>query len=78
MDGVGVSTTYDARAEIEGGGHPLGVVMASLKQLGSGEGFALLTPFAPAPLVGKGREQGFSAWTEKRGPGEFVTTFTTG
>jgi hypothetical protein len=76
LDSISVKDEYDARAEIEGGGHPLPVVLAALKQLQPGEGYALVTPFTPAPLIDRARQLGFRSWTEERGPEDFLTTFS--
>ncbi len=73
---VTVATEFDAREMIEGGGHPLPEVLAALKQLQPGEGYALVTPFTPAPMIDQARNLGFQSWTQQRGPEDFLTTFT--
>ncbi len=75
LDKVEVVTTHDARAEIEEGGHPLPKVMAALKDLQPGQAHVLITPFVPAPMVDKVKEQGFVAWSEAVGDEEFRNTF---
>jgi hypothetical protein len=75
LDSVRVTEVYDAREEIEAGGQPLPTVLAALKRLKPGEGYALVTPFTPAPMIDKARELGFQAWSEQQGSEEFRTTF---
>lgn len=75
LDRVEIVTTHDARGEIEEGGHPLPGVMAALKVLQPGQAHALITPFVPAPLVDKVKEQGFVAWSEAVGEEEIRNTF---
>ncbi len=75
MDTVEVTSTHDARVEIEGGGHPLPIVMTAVKALAPGQGYVLVTPFLPAPLIDKVKEAGHEAWTEQVGAEEFRTTF---
>lgn len=67
--------TFDARVEIEGGGHPLPTVMSAIGQLRPGHAFAIVTPFVPAPMIDKVVERGFDAWTEHKGEEHFVTYF---
>ena len=75
LDSVSVKGELDARDMIEKGGHPLPEVMAALKDLRPGEGYALVTQFTPAPLIDQARSQGYEAWTEERGLEDFLTTF---
>jgi hypothetical protein len=75
LDQVQVVSTHDARREIEEGGHPLPKVMAALQSLQPGQAHVLITPFVPAPMVDKVREQEFAAWTEEVGKEEFHNTF---
>ena len=75
IDRVRVVEVYDAREVIAGGGHPLAAVMEGLAKLQPGEGYVLVTPFPPAPLLVKAQEAGFEADTEESKPGEFRTTF---
>ncbi len=55
--------SFDARPVIEAGEHPLGAVMNKVKALTAGQVLELITPFEPAPLIDKIREQGFESWT---------------
>jgi len=75
MDTVRLQEVHDARQEIEADGHPLPTVLAALKELQPGEGYALVTPFTPAPMIDKARQLGFETWTEPLGPEEFRTVF---
>ncbi len=75
LDSVSVKGELDAREMIAKGGHPLPEVMAALKGLQPGEGYALVAPFAPAPMIDQARDLGYEAWTEKRGTADFLTTF---
>jgi len=75
LDGVEVVTTHDACQEIEDGGHPLPTVMAALKALLPGQAHVVITPFVPAPMLDKVRDQGFVVWSEAVGKEEFRNTF---
>ena len=75
LDSVTVKGELDAREMIAKGGHPLPEVMAALKELQTGEGYALVAPFTPAPMIDQARGLGYEAWTEERGPEDFLTTF---
>jgi len=55
----------DARPIINQGGHPLGDVLADIKDLGNGDIYELITPFLPAPLIERVVVQGFDAWSKK-------------
>jgi len=68
--------TLDARAMIDGGGHPLPQVMEGLAALADGEVFVLVTPFVPSPLVGVAEGKGYAAWTDASRDGEVRTYFT--
>lgn len=69
-----VARTHDARAAIEAGEHPMQRVMADLAALGDGDVYALVTPFAPAPLVDLARRKGFVSYSAKEGDA-LVRTF---
>lgn len=66
---------HDAREDIAAGGHPVERVMAALQVLPPGGGYGLVSPFVPEPLVNKAGLLGCEAWTEERGPEDFLTTF---
>ena len=72
---VAVVETYDAREELASGGHPLARVLAALEALEPGEGYELITPFVPEPMLEKVRALGFDAWSEPREAGVYLTTF---
>jgi hypothetical protein len=57
--------TIDARPMLEQGAHPLNLVMTKLKQMNPGQGFILITPFIPAPLIDTARGQGYRAEFKK-------------
>ena len=66
--------TFDARETIAQGGHPLGDVMGDLHNWEDGI-YELITPFLPAPLIDKVKEQGFKAWTKQENDGLFRNYF---
>jgi hypothetical protein len=68
--------SYDARADIEAGRHPMEQVMADLAQLTSGETFLLVTGFEPAPLIDLAGKKGFLAYSVREGPDLVHTYFT--
>jgi hypothetical protein len=70
-----VSRTFDARAAIESGDHPLPAVMRSLAGLGVGQVYELVTPFVPAPLVDLARGKGFLAYSVEEAEGLVRTYF---
>jgi hypothetical protein len=67
--------TFDARAGIEAGDHPLPRVMADLAGLAGGEVYQLLTPFVPAPLVDLARSKGFASFSVREGEAMVRTFF---
>jgi len=69
---------YDARADIESGGHPMPTVMAELAKLAPGEVFMLLTPFEPAPLIDVAKQKGYAAFTRRAESDLFYTFFRKG
>ena len=75
MDRLGDIEIHDARPEIAAGAHPVERVMAALQALPSGGGYGLVTPFVPEPLMEKAGLLGCEAYTEERGPEDFLTTF---
>ena len=66
-DGSAVTSTHDAREEIESGVHPMARVLADLGRLGDGEVHALVTPFVPAPLLDLAREKTFESFSVREG-----------
>jgi hypothetical protein len=75
VDAGDIVETLDAIEMIEEGGHPLPQVMSALGKLDSGQVYAIVTPFAPAPMIDKAREAGYDGWTEQLEPGKFKTYF---
>lgn len=65
----------DARPMLEAGEHPIGVVMNELGALKSGEGFLLVTPFLPAPLIDMARGKGYESYTRVENEELFNTYF---
>lgn len=65
--------TFDATEMIEGGGHPLPVVMAAVRKLAPGQIYAIVTPFTPAPMIDTVRAAGFETWTTQAGSERFIT-----
>jgi len=57
-----VVKTLDAREMLENGEHPVTLVLSEIKDLKPGQLYLLLTPFIPAPLIDKAKNQGFSVW----------------
>jgi hypothetical protein len=70
-----IRQSLDARAMIESGEHPLGRVLADLKEFPGDAIYELITPFEPAPLIDKVKTKGFSAWIEPVGTNEYRTYF---
>jgi hypothetical protein len=73
-DPSAVVRTFDARATIEAGGHPMPQVMSDLSALQAGQVYALVTPFLPSPLIDLAAQKGFKAWSAREGP-EMVRTY---
>ncbi len=75
LAGRGISVTYDARADLAAGAHPVQRVMRELGDLPPDGIYELVTPFLPAPLIDMAKAKGFSVWSEKRGDDEVRTYF---
>ena len=58
----------DARELIERGEHPVGQVLAEVKEIETGTIYELITPFLPAPLLDKVKAQGFNVWSNEKHP----------
>lgn len=65
----------DARPMLEEGGHPVGLVLQQVDELGESEILELITPFVPAPLIEKVEAKGFASWTLERSKEEFKNYF---
>jgi hypothetical protein len=73
--GAAVTRSFDARALIEDGGHPLEQVMAGLAALEPGQVYELVTPFAPEPLKDVAARKGFPSYSAPDGPAVVRTYF---
>jgi hypothetical protein len=63
-----VTRSWDARAVIEDGGHPLERVTKEVRDLRGEEVYELVTPFVPAPLIDVMRQQGLVAYAFLEAP----------
>jgi hypothetical protein len=70
--------TVDVRSVIARGEEPFTKVMATVAGLGPADGFVLVSPFLPSPLIERLQGDGFHAAPERRGDGAWQTTFTRG
>jgi len=70
-----VTTTYDAREMLSGGGHPVEKVLGDIATFKAGEIYLLITPFMPAPLIEKVKAQGFENWTQGENDSVFRNYF---
>ena len=70
-----VTRSFDARALIEDGGHPLEQVMSDLAALQPGQVYELVTPFAPEPLKDIASKKGFPSHSATDGPSVVRTYF---
>jgi uncharacterized protein (DUF2249 family) len=70
-----IAKRLDARPILEAGDHPLGRVLKETQELQQNEIYELVTPFLPAPLIDKVKEQGLEAWTLEKNDQEFRTYF---
>ena len=75
FDASRIKHSYDARAEISKGGHPLGNVMSYLPGMEKGDIYEIITPFYPAPMVERVREKGFETWALKENDGLYKNYF---
>ncbi|MCP4582215.1 MAG: DUF1858 domain-containing protein [candidate division Zixibacteria bacterium] len=57
-----VIKTLDASEMLEKGEHPVTIVLSEIKNLQEKQLYLLITPFIPAPLIDKARNQGFLVW----------------
>lgn len=63
LDESKIITTFDAGQLIAEGGHPLDKVLRDTHKMNPGELYLLITPFVPAPLIDKVKQQGFEVWS---------------
>ena len=73
-----VTITLDARPIIEAGEHPLDAVFRDLRKMESGQIYELITPFIPAPMIEKAKNQGFQSWVKKESDDFYYTYFIPG
>ena len=66
----------DVRAMIARGEEPFTKIMATVAALAPDEGFVLISPFLPSPLIEKLQSEGFKTRAERRGDGAWQTQFT--
>lgn len=67
--------TLDVRPLIARGEEPFPAIMKTLAALKPDEGFALIAPFLPSPLIERMHAAGFQARPERRGDGSWQTFF---
>lgn len=67
--------TLDARTLIASGGHPVSQVLGDLHDFAPGKIYELITPFLPAPLIDKVKDQGFRCWSKKENDNLFRSYF---
>lgn len=70
-----VTATLDAREMLAKGEHPLALVLKSTKELPEGGIFELITPFTPAPLIEKVKDQGLDCFVRQINDSEIRTYF---
>ena len=70
-----ISESLDAREMLQRGEHPLAEVLARTSKLKQGAIFELITPFLPAPLIGKVEASGLESYTVNMHESEFRTYF---
>ena len=71
-----VVKTLDARPLLEKGEHPVQTVLQECRSLKARKIFELITPFIPAPLLDKARDQGYRTWSLEMDNGAVHTFFT--
>src|SRR4051812_35393356 len=67
--------TIDVRPVIARGEEPFKVVMIVVASLRPYEGFVLVSPFLPSPLIERLQGEGFRARPERRSDGAWQTSF---
>jgi uncharacterized protein (DUF2249 family) len=70
-----VIKSIDARPMIDRGEHPLGIITKELVRMKPGTILELITPFYPAPLIDKAREQGAEVWSIEEDDGSVMNYF---
>lgn len=67
--------TLDVRPLIARGEEPFTKIMALVRTIKAGEGFVLISPFMPAPLIEKLQSEGFTVRPEMKADGGWQTQF---
>jgi len=62
LDSAKIEETFDARAILQAGQHPLAEVLSRTSAMQTGQIFELITPFTPKPLIDKVVANGFLAY----------------
>jgi hypothetical protein len=75
VDPSRIIQTYDARADINAGNHPMQLIFSEIGKVKEGDVFVLVTPFVPAPIIDKLVEKGYKAWTEMVDENTYKTYF---
>lgn len=68
--------TLDVRPLIARGEEPFTKIMGLVRTIKPGEGFVLISPFMPAPLIEKLQSEGFVVRPELKSDGGWQTQFT--
>ncbi len=68
-----IKITYDARADLENGVHPVDKVIKEILTLNENEIYCLITPFFPGPLVEIVKEKGFESYSLTKSTDEVHT-----
>jgi hypothetical protein len=67
--------TLDVRPLLARGEEPFDQIMVAVSALRPDEGFLLVTPFLPSPLIEKLQSEGFRARPERHSDGSWQTQF---
>lgn len=67
--------TLDVRPMIARGDEPFSKIMAVVQSTGPGDGFIIVSPFIPSPLIEKLQSEGFTIRPEHRADGSWHTVF---
>ncbi len=68
-----IKIEYDARVDLENGGHPIGKVSKEILTLEDNELYLLITPFLPGPLIDIVKEKGFDTFSITKSNNEVHT-----
>ena len=68
-----IAITYDARIDLENGGHPVAKVTKDILPLKECEIYLLITPFYPGPLIDIVKEKGFETFSLTKSESEIHT-----